>query len=134
MLTKKLNALLDHPSIDLGDIDTIAKASLSLLGSGLHLSDTSLWLTTDKNDVSCVYIECNEQTEVKENQIIPSEHFQQFLEQLKDKSHLAYSHLNAVNGQWLGLSDLHYFQSCLVPVRLNQEVIGFLLLRQAPHR
>lgn len=134
MLTKKLNALLDHPSIDLGDIDTIAKASLNLLSSGLHLSDTSLWLTTDKNDVSCVYIECNEQTEVKENQIVTPENFQQFLQQLKDKSHLTYSHLNAINGQWLGLPDLHYFQSCLVPVRLNQEAIGFLLLKQAPHR
>lgn len=92
MLTKKLNALLDHPSIDLGDIDSLAKESLNLLNSAFHLSDASLWLTTDQNDVSCVYVERKEDTKVTENQLIKSEDYRVFLEQIHSKSHLAYTH------------------------------------------
>ena len=134
MLTKKLNALLDHPSIDLGDIDLLAKESLNLLNSAFHLSDASLWLTTDQNDVSCVYVERKEDTKVTENQFIKSEDYRVFLEQIHSKSHLAYTHTNAMKGQWLKIPDFVYFQSYLVPVKLNQEIIGFILLRQAPHR
>lgn len=134
MLTKKLNALLDHPSIDLGDIDSLAKESLNLLNSALHLSDASLWLATDQNDVSCVYVERKEDTKVIENQFIKSEDYRVFLEQIHSKSYLAYTHTNAMKGQWLKIPDYVYFQSYLVPVKLNQEIIGFILLRQAPHR
>ena len=134
MLTKKLNALLDHPSIDLGDIDSLAKESLNLLNSALHLSDASLWLATDQNDVSCVYVERKEDTKVIENQFIKSEDYRVFLEQIHSKSYLAYTYTNAMKGQWLKIPDYVYFQSYLVPVKLNQEIIGFILLRQAPHR
>lgn len=134
MLTKKLNALLDHPSIDLGDVDSLAKESLNLLNSAFHLSDASLWLATDQNDVSCVYAERKEDTKVTENQLIKSEDYRVFLDQIHSKSYLAYTHTNAMKGQWLKIPDYVYFQSYLVPVKLNQEVIGFILLRQAPHR
>jgi signal transduction histidine kinase len=134
MLTKKLIALLDHPGIDLGDIDSLAKASLNLLNSAFHLSDASLWLTTDQNDVNCVYVERNEDTKVIENQSIKSSDYHVFLEQIHSKSYLAYTHTNALKGQWLNIPDFVYFQSYLIPIKLNQEIIGFLLLRQAPHR
>lgn len=134
MLTKKLNALLDHPSIDLGDVDSLAKESLNLLNSAFHLSDASLWLATDQNDVSCVYAERKEDTKITENQLIKSEDYRVFLEQIHSKSYLAYTHTNAMKGQWLKIPDYVYFQSYLVPVKLNQEIIGFILLRQAPHR
>jgi len=134
MLTKKLNALLDHPSIDLGDVDSLAKESLNLLNYAFHLSDASLWLATDQNDVSCVYAERKEDTKITENQLIKSEDYRVFLDQIHSKSYLAYTHTNAMKGQWLKIPDYVYFQSYLVPVKLNQEVIGFILLRQAPHR
>ena len=134
MLTKKLNALLDHPSIDLGDVDSLAKESLNLLNSAFHLSDASLWLATDQNDVSCVYAERKEDTKITENQLIKSEDYRVFLDQIHSKSYLAYTHTNAMKGQWLKIPDYVYFQSYLVPVKLNQEIIGFILLRQTPHR